>query len=47
VRQTIRQSNEKDKPQPLGLHGSSKALDPEQQLLSSITDGMPLLEPNE
>jgi TAZ zinc finger len=38
VRQTIRQSNEKEKTQP---HGSSKALDPEQQLLVSVTADMP------
>ena len=44
VRQTIRQSNEKEKMQP---PGSSKALDPEQQLLVSVTADMPPPEPYE
>jgi E1A/CREB-binding protein len=43
VRQTIRQSNEKEKSQ----HGSSDGLDPEQQLLVSVTADMAPPEPYE
>jgi hypothetical protein len=43
VRQAIRQSNEKVKSQ----HGSSKELDPEQQLLISVTVDMAPPEPYE